>query len=151
MTRVACRALTVAVLLASAGGCALPRWPIEGTVTSPFGLRFRGIRPDLHPGIDIAAAAGTPIHAMKAGRIAFAGTMSGYGLTVIIEHGPTLRTLYGHLSAISVQAGQTVERDAVIGQVGDTGNATAPHLHFEIRRWGRHEDPVPLLGSPPRR
>lgn len=143
-------ALTLCAALA-ATGCTIPRWPIDGTLTSPYGLRFRGASPDLHPGVDIAAPAGTPVHAMKPGRVVFAGTLSGYGLTVMIDHSPTLRTLYGHLSRIDVTNGQRVEHQEVIGAVGATGNATAPHLHFEVMRWGKKEDPVPLLGDHPRR
>lgn len=139
------------VLLPALAGCALPRWPVDGPITSPFGLRFFGLRPDLHSGVDIAAPQGTPVHAMKAGRVSFAGTMSGYGLAVIIDHGRDLRTLYGHLSRIAVASGDVVDRDTVIGHVGATGNATAPHLHFEIRRWGTWHDPVPLLGGRPKR
>jgi murein DD-endopeptidase MepM/ murein hydrolase activator NlpD len=136
-----------AFLLISA--CAIPHWPVEGRLTSPYGLRFRGISPDIHPGVDIAAPSGTPVHAMKPGRVVFAGTMSGYGLTVILQHGTSMRTLYAHLSEILVRSGEEVSRSSPIGRVGATGNATAPHLHFEVRRWGRQEDPVPLLGRQP--
>lgn len=140
-------ALSGLLLVAS---CTLPRWPIEGPLTSPYGLRFRGMSPDIHPGVDIAAPEGAPIRAMKPGTVVFAGTMSGYGLTVILEHGRGLRTLYAHMSALDVQAGQVLNGRDVIGRVGRTGNATAPHLHFEVRRWGHQEDPVPLLGRRPR-
>ena len=141
----------LAALALLSAACAIPRWPVDGTLTSPYGLRFRGASPDLHPGVDIAAPAGTPVHAMKPGRVVFAGTMSGYGSTVIIDHSTTLRTLYGHLSRIDVANGQEVRHQEVIGAVGATGNATAPHLHFEITRWGHKEDPVPLLGRHPGR
>jgi murein DD-endopeptidase MepM/ murein hydrolase activator NlpD len=136
--------------LALAGACTLPRWPIEGPMTSPYGLRFRGMSPDIHPGVDIAAAEGTPVRAMKPGTVVFAGSMTGYGLTVILEHGSGLRTLYAHMSALEVEAGQALRGRDVIGRVGRTGNATAPHLHFEIRQRGHQVDPVPLLGRRPR-
>jgi murein DD-endopeptidase MepM/ murein hydrolase activator NlpD len=132
-------------------GCSIPRWPVDGQVTSPYGLRLRGWSPDLHHGVDVAAPQGTPVRAMKNGRVEFAGNRGGYGLCVIIEHGPNLRTLYAHLSRIDVQRGQRVSGGSVIGAVGATGNATGPHLHFEVWRWGRVEDPVPLLGGFPAR
>jgi murein DD-endopeptidase MepM/ murein hydrolase activator NlpD len=135
-----------------AGGCSIPRWPVEGTTTSPYGLRMRGWTPGLHHGVDVAAPQGTPIHAMKNGRVEHAGAWGAYGLSVVISHGRNVRSLYAHMSRIDVQAGDRVRGGQVIGAVGATGNATGPHLHFEIWRWGRAEDPVWLLGSfpPPR-
>jgi len=133
-------------------GCSIPRWPVEGTMTSPYGIRLRGWTPGLHHGVDVAAPEGTPIRAMKNGRVEYAGSMGGYGLTVILSHGGTTRSLYAHMSRIDVRAGDRVRGGQVIGAVGRTGNATGPHLHFEIQRWGRPEDPVWLLGSfPPQR
>ncbi|MCI0433668.1 MAG: M23 family metallopeptidase [Gemmatimonadetes bacterium] len=87
---------------------------------------------------------------MRSGRVTHAGPLGAYGLTVEIDHGGDVTSLYGHLSRIDVAAGTSVERGRVLGLSGRTGNATAPHLHFEIRRWGRPEDPIPLLGGPPR-
>lgn len=135
----------VALLLSS---CSIPRWPVEGVMTSPYGLRFRGIRPDIHEGVDIAAPSGTPVHAMKSGRVEHAGTWGGYGLSIVLSHGSNVRTLYAHLSRIDVSAGDRVEGGELIGAVGQTGSATGPHLHFEVWRWGRAEDPVPLLAVP---
>jgi murein DD-endopeptidase MepM/ murein hydrolase activator NlpD len=140
-------ARAAAVLLIA--GCSVPRWPVDGTMTSPFGLRFRGWLPDLHHGVDVAAPAGTPIRAMKNGRVEHAGAWGGYGLSVVLTHGGDVRTLYAHMSRIDVQVGERVRGGQVIGAVGSTGNATGPHLHFEVWRWGRAEDPVPLLGSFP--
>jgi murein DD-endopeptidase MepM/ murein hydrolase activator NlpD len=146
------RILLLAVAVLSATGCSVPRWPVEGTMTSPFGVRMRGWSPGLHHGVDVAAPAGTPIRAMKHGRVEHAGARGGYGLTVVISHGGSVRSLYAHMSRIDVRAGDRVRGGDVIGAVGSTGNATGPHLHFEISRWGRPEDPVWLLGSmPPRR
>jgi murein DD-endopeptidase MepM/ murein hydrolase activator NlpD len=130
-------------------GCSIPRWPVDGVMTSPYGLRLRGWSPDVHHGVDVAAPAGTPVRAMKSGRVEFAGARGSYGLTVIMSHGSNVRTLYAHLSRIDVSAGQQVRGGTVIGAVGRTGNATGPHLHFEITRWGRAEDPVMLLGGMP--
>jgi murein DD-endopeptidase MepM/ murein hydrolase activator NlpD len=139
-----------ASLLATA--CSIPRWPVSGTMTSPYGVRMRGWSPTLHHGVDIAAPEGTPVRAMQSGRVEHAGAWGGYGLSVVISHGSNVRTLYAHLSRIDVRAGERVGGGAVIGAVGRTGNATGPHLHFEVWRWGRAEDPVPLLGGfPPAR
>ena len=118
-------------------------------MTSPFGFRMRGWSPDIHNGVDVSAREGTPVNAMKNGTVVEAGTASGYGLVVVIQHGPNLRTLYGHLSRIAVRAGQRVDGGELIGNVGRTGNATGAHLHFEVWRYGRPDDPVPLLGGFP--
>jgi murein DD-endopeptidase MepM/ murein hydrolase activator NlpD len=138
------------VLLLAVSGCSIPRWPVEAPVSSPFGLRFLGWRPDFHHGVDLAVPVGSPVTAMKRGEVAYAGEMSGYGLVVMIDHGPRLRTVYGHLSEISVRKGQGVGGGEVIGKSGRSGNASGAHLHFEIQRWGRNEDPVELLGGIPR-
>lgn len=139
-------ALAAALLLA---GCALPRWPVEGTITSGFGIRSGGILPDLHRGVDIRVPVGTPIHPMAAGRIRYAGAMRGYGMVVWVDHDPGLLTVYAHLSTLQVQAGQGVGRGDILGLSGQSGDASGPHLHFEIWRWGREVDPVPFLGGPP--
>lgn len=140
--------LTLAVAL---GACTLPRWPVDGVLVSPYGLRWRGLWPDFHPGVDISVPLGTEVRAMNAGRVRFAGTMSGYGAVVWIDHGSGLLTVYAHLSRIDVWTGQEVANRQVLGASGQSGNATAPHLHFEVWRWGRERDPVALLGGPPSR
>jgi murein DD-endopeptidase MepM/ murein hydrolase activator NlpD len=146
------RICAAAVLIQlTVAGCSVPRWPVDGVMTSPYGLRLRGWSPDLHHGVDVAAPEGTPVRAMKGGRVESAGARGGYGLTVILSHGSNMRTLYAHLSRIDVKPGDRVRGGDVIGAVGRTGNATGPHLHFEVLRWGRAEDPVPLLGGFPRR
>lgn len=139
----------LAVAAALPGACSIPRWPVEGEVISPFGLRFRGLSPDYHEGVDVSAPAGTPVRAMRPGTVARAGRFRGLGLAVYLDHGNGLVTIYGHLSGISVEAGERVEHRQVIGAVGQTGNATSPHLHFEVLRNGRAVDPVPLLGGLP--
>lgn len=144
-----CGLLLAGGLLLLVSGCSVPRWPVDGVMTSPYGLRMRGWRPTLHHGVDVAAPTGTPVRAMKAGRVERAGPMGGYGLTVVMSHGGNVRTLYAHLSRIDVSVGQRVGGGHVIGAVGQTGNATGPHLHFEITRWGQAEDPVVLLGRMP--
>jgi murein DD-endopeptidase MepM/ murein hydrolase activator NlpD len=137
-----------ALLLAS--GCTVPRWPVDGPVSSPFGIRRDGLDVRIHRGIDIAVPTGTPVRAMAPGRVHFAGTLSGYGRVVIVDHRGGTRTLYAHLSEIHVVTGQALEGRPIIGLSGATGRVTGPHLHFEIQRRGHPEDPVPLLGSFPR-
>ena len=115
-------------------------------MTSPFGLRWRG-GPEIHRGIDLDVPTGTPVRAMDDGRVRFAGAMRGFGRVVWIDHGRTTLTISAHLSRIDVRAGQRVEAGQPIGLSGATGDVTGPHLHFEVWRWGRPVDPVPLLGG----
>ena len=143
--------LAVMLLTLSISACSLPRWPVNAPVISPFGLRFLGLRPDLHYGVDLGVPLGTPVAAMKPGRVSFAGEMRGYGVVVILEHGSKLRTVYAHLSQLNVRAGEDVKGGQIIGKSGQSGNATGAHLHFEIERWGKKEDPVEMLGGLPRR
>ena len=98
-----------------------------------------------HPGVDIAAPAGTPILAAGSGRVIRAGWVSGYGQTVEIDHGYGLTTLYAHASKLLVRSGQQVERGDVIAQVGRTGTATSAHLHYEVRQNGRQQNPLNFL------
>jgi murein DD-endopeptidase MepM/ murein hydrolase activator NlpD len=141
--------LAAQIRAASAGDAATPRpssggafsWPVAGTVTSPFGARWGR----MHEGIDIAAASGRPIVAANAGRVIYAGWMSGYGNLVVIDHGGGIATAYAHQSAIASAVGQTVGRGQTIGYVGSTGNSTGPHLHFEVRSAGSPVDPFGYL------
>ncbi len=133
-----------------ASGCSIPRWPVDGPLVSPFGIRFQGLKPDLHRGVDIRVPEGTEVRAMKGGRVRFAGTMSGYGRVIWLDHPGEVMTVYAHLSVIRVEAGQLVEGSQVIALSGRSGNAAGPHLHFEVWRRGREVDPVPLLGGFPR-
>lgn len=125
---------------AKAGGVAF-MWPLDGPITSYFGPRDGGF----HPGIDIDGETGDPVLAAASGRVAYAGTINGYGNAVIINHGHGLATLYGHLSRIDVHDGQRVTIGAVVGAVGCTGNCTGSHLHFEVRLNGVPVDPLPYL------
>jgi murein DD-endopeptidase MepM/ murein hydrolase activator NlpD len=136
---------------AAAGGLALP---VAGAVVSqPYGCTSLAIEPvsrvcpqgHFHSGIDLAAAAGTPVRAALAGRASVALSAGGYGLHVVLDHGGGLTTLYAHLSSVLVAGGDLVTAGQVIGEVGSTGNSTGPHLHFEIRRDGLPEDPSPEL------
>ena len=147
--RRACAVTCALLVLSISAGCAVPRWPANGPLTSGYGLRFRGIVPSIHHGVDVFVPEGTPITAMRSGRVTHAGVLGSYGIAVILDHGGGWTTLYAHLSRADVTPGAAVEAQAVIGLSGSTGNATGPHLHFEIRRHGRTADPIPLLGGPP--
>ena len=110
-------------------------WPVEGRVGSSFGEREDPINGEgaFHPGVDIEAAYGTPVRAAADGDVTGENMGAGYGRQVVLNHGHDLITLYGHLSAVSVVPGQHVRRGEVIGYVGQSGRATGPHLHYEVR------------------
>lgn len=110
-------------------------WPVEGRVASSFGERQDPINGEgaFHTGLDIDAPSGTPVRAAADGDVASAEMGEGYGREVVLDHGHDVLTLYGHLSAIAVVPGQHVTRGQVIGYVGQTGRATGPHLHYEVR------------------
>jgi len=131
------------------GGCSIPRWPVDGPLVSPFGIRFQGLKPDLHRGVDISVPDGTEVRSMARGRVRFAGTMRGYGKVIWLDHRGGVMTVYGHLSSIQVSGGDEVRGGQVIALSGHSGNASGSHLHFEIWRHGREVDPVPLLGGLP--
>lgn len=141
-------ALLAATLLATSA-CGIPRWPIDAPLTSDFGLRLRGMSPDLHRGVDLRAPMGTEVRSMAAGTVRFAGTMSGFGRVIWLDHGASILTVYAHLSSIGVRTGERVGGGQVIGLSGQSGDATAPHLHFEVWQGGFEVDPVPLLGGRP--
>jgi murein DD-endopeptidase MepM/ murein hydrolase activator NlpD len=110
-------------------------WPVEGRIGSSFGEREDPINGEgaFHPGIDIEAIYGTPVRAAADGYATGQNMGAGYGRQVVLDHGHSLLTLYGHLSAIAVVPGQHVLRGQVIGYVGQSGRATGPHLHYEVR------------------
>src|SRR6266542_2350314 len=119
------------------------RAPGTGAVTSSFGTRHDPLEGDsrMHAGVDLRAATGTIAHAAQAGTVVRAESAGGYGNLVVVDHGNGVETRYGHLSHIDVQPGDHVEAGAAVGEVGATGRATGPHLHFEVRRDGRAIDP----------
>ncbi len=130
-------------------GVAPTRWPIDGPVTSPFGLRrspWGGGR-EYHGGIDVQAPYGTPVVAAGAGEIVFAGRDGGYGSLVVVDHGRDVQTFYGHLAAIYVRPGQKVRAGDVVGAVGASGRATGAHLHYEVRVEDRPVDPMRFLAA----
>lgn len=110
-------------------------WPLQGRVGSSFGQREDPISGEgaFHSGLDIDAPYGTPVRAAADGDVADAGMNAGYGREIVLSHGHDVSTVYGHLSAIAVSLGQHVTRGQVIGYVGQSGRATGPHLHYEVR------------------
>jgi murein DD-endopeptidase MepM/ murein hydrolase activator NlpD len=121
----------------------------EIAVTSGFGWRRDPIdgRVRFHKGIDLHAAYGVPVTTPAAGRVVFAGTHGGYGMTVVVEHPGGVRTRYAHLSLAEVSEGDEVRAGQVIGRTGQSGRATGPHLHFEVLAGGEPVDPQPWLRS----
>jgi murein DD-endopeptidase MepM/ murein hydrolase activator NlpD len=118
------------------------RWPVEGELSSSFGLR--GLR--RHRGIDITAPTGTPVLAAASGRVVHSGSArGGYGNLVIVRHGGDTSTVYAHNRRNLVRVGEWVESGQPIAEVGQTGRASGPHLHFEVRRAGRAQNPLDFL------
>jgi murein DD-endopeptidase MepM/ murein hydrolase activator NlpD len=116
--------------------------PLRGIVSSGFGRR----NGRMHEGIDILAPENTAVRAAGYGVVLYAGDgMHGYGNAIILDHGDGVTTLYGHLRRFRVRSGDAVAAGSVIGTVGDTGNATTTHLHFELRLGGEGVDPEKYL------
>ncbi len=124
------------------------RFPLpKGRITSSFGVRsnpFTG-HPTFHAGIDLGAPTGTEVYAARDGKVSDTGNDRVLGRFVRLDHGDGYETVYGHLSVVSVSLHQEVRSGMILGKVGSTGLSTGPHLHFEIRRQGHAQDPVPLL------
>jgi murein DD-endopeptidase MepM/ murein hydrolase activator NlpD len=116
-------------------------WPANGPISSGFGARWGR----LHAGVDIPLPNGTPLRAADSGRVAIAGWTGGYGNYTCIQHGGPMSTCYAHQTSIGVSVGQNVSQGQVIGQSGNTGNSTGPHLHFEVRINGSPVDPMGYL------
>jgi murein DD-endopeptidase MepM/ murein hydrolase activator NlpD len=116
------------------------RWPVDGVVTSAWGPRWGR----LHEGVDIGAPTGTPVRAPRGGVVVAAGSEGSLGLRVVLDHGGGWTSRYGHLSELAVRVGDVLVDDQVLGAVGATGNATGPHLHWEIREDGVVRDPALL-------
>jgi murein DD-endopeptidase MepM/ murein hydrolase activator NlpD len=122
-------------------------WPLVGTYSSPYGNRkdpFTGLT-EFHPGLDISADQGVPVHATADGKVESAFYDGNYGNAIVLTHGFGISTRYGHLSRFAVNRGQTVRRGDVIGYVGATGRVTGSHLHYEILLGGSRINPIKLL------
>lgn len=117
---------------------------VEGRFTGGFGSRTDPIngKKGFHPGVDIAAPLGTPIHAVREGRVVFAGAHGGYGNFIVVDHGDGVLTRYAHCQRIDVEVGQEIQANDIIGAVGTTGHSTGPHLHFEVYQDGEAVDPL---------
>ena len=122
-------------------------WPSKGWLTSRFGPRvspFTGRR-QMHAGLDIAAAKGTPIVAPARGRATFVGNKGPLGRALVIDHGFGVKTTYGHTSEIFVKAGETVERGQKIAAIGNSGRSTGPHLHYVVEVNGAPRNPLDYI------
>ncbi len=123
-------------------------WPVNGYVTSPFGHRIHPLTglPEFHEGLDIAGPAGTPIRATADGVVLLAGWASGYGKVVVIDHLNGYATRFGHNRQLLVRRGDRIKRGQIVALMGETGDATGPHCHYEIRQRGKSINPYPFLG-----
>jgi murein DD-endopeptidase MepM/ murein hydrolase activator NlpD len=113
-------------------------WPVGGTINSGFGPRGA----NFHDGIDIAAPEGTPIRAVDGGEVVYSDQLRGYGNMVILRHADGFVSVYAHNETNLVREGQRVSRGEIIARVGSTGRVTGAHLHFEIRRYNKAQDPL---------
>jgi len=122
-------------------------WPVEGRLQGAWGMRIDPFSGEggFHKGVDIGAPYGAPVKATADGLVVQAGYMSGYGRLVVIDHGNGMQTWYAHLARVSVIQGQEVRRGEIIGGVGSSGKATAPHLHYEVRIAGNPVNPFNFL------
>ncbi len=120
-------------------------WPLKGYVTREFFVTGGEKSPQYHPGMDIAAARNTPVHASADGIVEASRFDESYGWVVEIDHGYGIRSVYGHNTRNLVNVGDRVARGKTIAFVGSTGKSTAPHLHFEVRENGVPVDPRKYL------
>lgn len=119
----------------------------SSVITSPYGFRYHPIDGQyrFHNGVDLGAAAGTPIYATKSGTVTTATYASGYGNYVTINHGDGFSSLYGHMTYYTVSYGQTVSQGEIIGYVGSTGYSTGNHLHFTLFYNGSTVNPMDYI------
>lgn len=122
--------------------------PVDGSINSPFGWRVDPW-PEFHPGVDLSAAYGTPVHATADGVVIGAGWDGGFGIKVALDHNNGYQTWYAHLSRVAVRIGERVTKGQTIAYTGATGEATGPHLHYQLMLDGRPIDPVPYLNGVP--
>ncbi|MDX1495684.1 MAG: M23 family metallopeptidase, partial [Longimicrobiales bacterium] len=116
----------LSLVVAAASACALPRWPVDARLTSGYGLRFMGWRPDLHRGVDLDVPTGTPVVAMAGGTVRFAGVQRGFGNVVWLDHVSGFTSAYAHLSRIDVREGDRVRAGEQVGLSGASGAVSAP-------------------------
>jgi len=125
---------------------AVPRgWPVPydvARISSAFGVSRGSSR---HRGLDLTAPKGTKVRTTADGRVTFAGRSGDFGRLVVVEHADGYETRYAHLKRIEVTKGKKVKRGAVLGSVGESGNATGPHLHYEVRLQGTPVNPKSYL------
>ncbi len=123
--------------------------PVTGRLSSPFGLRrfFNGEERNAHSGLDFAVPAGTPVKAPADGVVTIVADYFFNGKTVFIDHGQGFITMYCHLSAFQVRQGQEIQRGQVVGQVGATGRATGPHLHWNVSLNNARVDPAIFINA----
>ena len=123
-------------------------WPARGRITSDFGYRshpFMGVSV-FHEGLDIANELWTPIFATADGIISFVGIRIHYGTSILIDHrGSGYTTVYAHLEKASVEEGQVVKRGELIGYMGNTGRSTGSHLHYEVRKFNKYDNPMKYI------
>lgn len=126
-------------------------WPLDRTKlrgkVGAFGYRFHPIQRvrKMHDGVDLSGPTGLPIYSTSNGKVVVSGRESGYGLTVVVDHGYGYKTRYAHLNKIRVKKGQVVRRGEQIGDLGNTGRSTGPHLHYEVIYRNHHVNPINYL------
>lgn len=121
--------------------------PVDGRITSGFGLRRDPVtgRRSMHKGLDIASSRGSDILAAGSGVVTYAGYNGSYGKTIVVSHGYGYKTVYAHNNKNLVEVGDSVEKGQLIGEVGNTGKSTGPHVHFEIHFEGKQIDPAKVI------
>jgi len=124
-------------------------WPLPSStrITSQYGYRIHPIfkTKKLHTGLDVGAPSGSAIVAAADGTVIYSDWLGGYGKAIMVDHGGGIVTLYGHCSSLVKSSGTKVKRGDTIAKVGSTGNSTGPHLHFEVRKNGKYENPLPWV------
>ena len=123
--------------------------PVDGPLSSPFGLRrfFNGEERNPHSGLDFAVGAGTPIKSPAAGKVILIGNYFFNGNTVFVDHGQGLISMFCHMSKIDVKLGQSLPRGGIVGRVGSTGRATGPHMHWNVSLNDTRVDPAIFIGA----
>ncbi|USV58582.1 M23 family metallopeptidase [Aeromonas encheleia] len=123
--------------------------PVQGPLSSPFGLRrfFNGEERNPHSGLDFAVGAGTPIKAPAAGKVILIGNYFFNGNTVFVDHGQGLISMFCHMSKVDVKLGQSLPRGGIVGRVGATGRATGPHMHWNVSLNDARVDPAIFIGA----